>query len=74
MYYYNFDLENSKKKSGQKAPWLEIYCNSSVSRDLLRMLQSQIWGTKWPHMSLKNGGQEKIIYRAIENSKSFLEM
>ena len=49
-----------EKESGQKSPQLESYCSFLVSGDLLRMLWSQIWGTKWPHTSPENGAQENI--------------
>ena len=44
-----------EKELGQKALWLGSYCSFKFSRDLLRMLQSQIWGTKQPQMGPKNG-------------------
>ena len=63
-----------EKELGQKAPRLESYCSFLISRDLLRMLQSQNWGTKWPHIGPKNGGWVKLVYRAIEHSNIFLKM
>ena len=42
-----FLIQNTpEKESGQKTPWLESYCSFLVSGDLLRMVQSQVWGTK----------------------------
>ena len=49
-----------EKESGQKAPWLESYCSFTVLGDLLRALQNQISGTKWPCIGLKNGRKEYL--------------
>ncbi len=42
----NYNLEHSRKESGQKAPWFESYRSFSVFGDILRMLQSQVRGIK----------------------------
>ena len=67
-------LHTSKKELGQNALRLGSYCSFNFPRDLLRVLQSQIWGTKSPQMGPKNGGQEKLVHRAIEHFTIFLEM
>ena len=60
-----------KKESGQKALQLGIYCSFKFYVDLLRTLQSQIWGIKWPQIGLKNGARSKMVHRVVEHFTRF---